>query len=455
MKLPARLTGSANRRIIANASSLVGTASATAGLGLVYWWFAAHRFSPTSVGLAYAAISAMTLLAVIAALGLGTLLMGELPRQPDRQGALISAALMLAGVTGGVLGVLFAVTAPDVSSQLGPIGGSVGTVVVFAAGVGLTTMTLVLDQALIGLLRGGLQFIRNIIFALTKFLVLIGAGLSLTHTNGLTIYSTWVAGILVSLVCLLLYALRAGLHLGALRPRFRVLRGLGRATLAHHVLNLALQISPLTLPILVTALLSARIGARFDIAWLVANGIFIIPYALSLVLYAVGAAEPDLFRQRLRLTLGLGFASAVLASAVLFLGAGFLISIFSPAYAHDAVLPLRILILGIFPLLIKDHYVAICRTHGRAVCTALIVLVSSMLELALAISGAIWAGLPGLSTGWVVALCVQSLFMLPLVYRTARVGGNSAPSERPTKNDAQAVPYLERPSMVEVSTTTE
>ncbi|MGI8968222.1 MAG: lipopolysaccharide biosynthesis protein, partial [Chloroflexota bacterium] len=243
MKLPARLTGSANRRIIANASSLVGTASATAGLGLVYWWFAAHRFSPTSVGLAYAAISAMTLLAVIAALGLGTLLMGELPRQPDRQGALISAALMLAGVTGGVLGVLFAVIAPHVSSQLGPIGGSVGTVVVFAAGVGLTTMTLVLDQALIGLLRGGLQFIRNIIFASTKFLVLIGAGLSLTHTNGLTIYSTWVAGILVSLVCLLLYALRAGLHLGALRHRSRGLRGLGRATLAPPVFHLVLQVS--------------------------------------------------------------------------------------------------------------------------------------------------------------------------------------------------------------------
>lgn len=70
-----------NNTILINAGSLIGTTAVTSGLGFAFWWVAARIFSTEAVGLASATISTMTLLGSFSILGLGTLLMGELPKQ--------------------------------------------------------------------------------------------------------------------------------------------------------------------------------------------------------------------------------------------------------------------------------------------------------------------------------------------------------------------------------------
>jgi O-antigen/teichoic acid export membrane protein len=73
-----------NKVMLVNTGSLVGTTTVTSVLGFVYWWLAARQFSPEAVGLSSASVSAMTLLATGCVLGLGTLLVGELPRRQDK-----------------------------------------------------------------------------------------------------------------------------------------------------------------------------------------------------------------------------------------------------------------------------------------------------------------------------------------------------------------------------------
>src|SRR5437588_105533 len=101
-----------NGVMLFNAGSLVATFVAKAGLGFAYWWVAARQFTPESVGFASATISAMTLLGTFCMLGLGTLLIRELPRQPGQEVALISNALLLVGAVGGCIGLLFALSVP-------------------------------------------------------------------------------------------------------------------------------------------------------------------------------------------------------------------------------------------------------------------------------------------------------------------------------------------------------
>ncbi|HCI82958.1 MAG TPA: hypothetical protein DHW02_25075, partial [Ktedonobacter sp.] len=91
-----------------NAGSLVATFGVKAGLGYAYWWVAARQFSPDAVGFASAAISAMTLLGTLCMLGLGTLLIRELPRQPGHEVSLITAALLIVGAVGGCIGLCYA-----------------------------------------------------------------------------------------------------------------------------------------------------------------------------------------------------------------------------------------------------------------------------------------------------------------------------------------------------------
>src|SRR5450755_2457620 len=70
-----------NRIMLTNTGALLCTTLVTSALGFVYWWLAARLFSPEAVGLASASISAMTLLSTISLVGLGSLLINELPRQ--------------------------------------------------------------------------------------------------------------------------------------------------------------------------------------------------------------------------------------------------------------------------------------------------------------------------------------------------------------------------------------
>jgi O-antigen/teichoic acid export membrane protein len=173
--------------VLANAGSLVLATGATSLLGYLFWGVAARQFLPSDVGAASAAISAMMLLGTLGMLGLGTLLIGELPRQPGREGALIGAALLLAGAAGVVLGAIWALVAPALSPELVPLGGGPAGVAVFALGVGLTSAVLVLDQALLGLLRGDLQLGRNVAFGLVKLALLTGLSLWLAGGQGLAI----------------------------------------------------------------------------------------------------------------------------------------------------------------------------------------------------------------------------------------------------------------------------
>lgn len=409
---------SLNRAILTNAGSLVGTTAVTSGLGFIYWWLAARLFPPAAVGLASAAISAMMLLGTLGMLGLGTLLISELPRQPGRAGSLITTSLLVAGTASGILGILFAIAAPRLSAELEPLAQSLQSVMLFALGVALTAVALVLDQALIGLLRGGLQLWRNTLFAVAKLAVLLIAGIWFADRLGLTIYATWVVGNLVSLAVLAGFVTFQGIRI-AYRPQWGLIQGLGRAALGHHALNMALKAPGLALPIVVTVLLSATMNASFYVAWMIANFAFVVPGALTTVLYAVGAADPSMLARKTRFTLRLSMLAGALASGVLMISAHQVLNLFGSTYAEQAEWSLRLLTLGIFPLIIKVHYVAICRVHGRITGAALRMAAGGFLELVMAGIGASLGGLSGLSVGWVAAVCVEAALMAPTVYKTA------------------------------------
>src|SRR6266567_2152876 len=393
-----------NSIILFNAGSLVGTTAVTSVLGFVFWWLAARAFPPEAVGLASAAISAMTLLGSVAIVGLGTLLLGELPLQRGREGSLISAALILVAGIGGLLGFAFVVVAPYVSSGFQPLGASIGSSAPFALGVSLTAITLVLDDALIGLFRGGLQLWRNSCFAVVKLAVLLAVSLWLSRAFGMTIYATWAIGNICSLVALAGYVLAKKGWVGRnYLPQWGLLRKLGLSALRHHLLNVTLQAPALVLPVLVTVLLSPTV-----------------------TLYAAASAQPGRLAHKIRLTLSLAFAASVLANVVLLLGTSQVLDLFGHRYAEQAAWSLRILSLESFPFIIKNHYIAVSRISGRVAHATQIMIITSLLELGGATLGALVGGLTGLSLGWFCAMCIEALCMSRTVFKAAQFTGSAA-----------------------------
>jgi O-antigen/teichoic acid export membrane protein len=448
-QLPAELGGKvrevarANQALLSNAASMVGTAIVTSLLGAAFWLVATHYFSKDSVGLASASISAMTLLGFMGTVGMGTLLMGELPRIERGHRSVINAALLLTGSIGAALGLAFVLIAPLVSPNFQPLEETWAAALFFVLGVGLTALTFVLDQALIGLLKGGLQLRRNIVFTAVKLVALIPVAALVADAGSQWIYGTWTAGIAVSLVVLVrFYGTREG---DPLRPDFALLKKMRLHAATHHAVNVALRTPELVLPVVVVTILSASANASFYISYMITGFMFFVPLSLSTVLYAVGSGESKRLADRFRLTVYVSLGFGVVSNLTLFVLAEPLLSIFGSSYASEATDTLRILALDIFPSTVLSHYVALRRIQRRLASALPVIWGGALLQVGGGIAGAYLGGLNGVAIGWVAGATLEAIVMGPEVLRALKSSHLDVVDEGgPERQEAEALETLDR-----------
>ena len=424
MNIPVSKWVKKNSDILFNTGSLIGTMLVTSVLGFAYWLVAARFYPPDSVGLASAATSAMMLLSTCFLLGQGTVLLTEIPRHRDLAGSLVSTSLLLVGVSTLVASIVFAVLAAHISPQLGPLGETPQNALLFAVGTCLAAMTVILDQAVIALLKGGIQLWRNTVFATIKLVLLVLAAQYLQQTTGMSIYTSWALGNAISLLPILIFLVsKKKWSLKYYIPQWHMMRNLGLTSIQHHMLNLILQAPPQVLPLIVSVMLSTKMNASFYTAYMIANFIFSLSLSLTTVLHATNAAQVTTLTQKTRMTVGLAFLSSLCAGAILLVGAGPILGIFGKLYANNAVPTLRILVFASIPLIIKNHFISLCRIKDRVGQIIVPIGLGSLFELVMAAFGAHTAGLTGLSLGWVSAMSLEALFMAPTVV-TVLLGHN-------------------------------
>jgi O-antigen/teichoic acid export membrane protein len=277
-----------------------------------------------------------------------------------------------------------------------------------------------LDNALLGLLRGGLQFWRNGIFAGAKVALLAFVVLLAPNQPGeFVIYACWAAGNLLSFFWLA-RAARVKMRVKIKAPAgLDVLRGFGGRTIAHHLLNIVTTVPSLLLPVLVTAILSARVAGAFYAAWMLVGFAFLLPAAFTRVLFTVGTEDPAGLAQRIRFTLGVSALSGIGAAIGYGLLSNFALQIFGDDYAEVASRGLQILGCAALPQGIKHHFIAVERLRGQTVPASLFLSLGAVLEIAAAGLGAEFAGLTGLCGGWVLGSYLEAGFMLPVIHSAA------------------------------------
>jgi phenylacetate-CoA ligase len=423
------------RSLISNAASLVGTSAVSLPLGFAYWWIAAHEYPAAAVGIASAAVSAMLLLATVGVLGFGTLLIGEVARRRFDPAALVTTALTVVGGFGFVLGLVFALVASRASTHLSSLGDGAFPVV-FAAGVGLAAAAQVLDEALIGALRGGVQFTRNVVFGWAKLIVLAALTFVVATRSGLLIYATWLVGFVISFAAVAAVLIRDERPPRLWQFDWGALKSLRRAAGWHHALNLGLAGPQFALPLLATTIVSPQAGAYFFTAWIIGMAPSVVPGSLTTALYAVSAAEPAILGQRVRQSLRYSFVTLLTLGTVLFVAGPFILGFFGEDYRREATTPLRIIVVAGFPLLVRSHFTAISRAVNRLGRAVAFVAFTGTLEVVAAAAGAAAGGIDGLALGWAAVMVVESLIAGPIVRQITRRGRAADPARSSTPSAA-------------------
>lgn len=387
----------------------------TAVTGFVFWWLAAHTVPASVVGLASAAVSAMGLVALAAELGLGPLLIGELPRRPGERTPLVAAGLAVSGGAALLVGALVlalaaALAPPDLrGAAADPV-----LACAFLGGCAVSTMSSVLDQALIGLGRARLQMGRGLVFGVSRLLALgalAGAGLA---SGAAAIVGSWLFGLLLPFA---IGAVLAG-ETARRRPRPALLTHLmGRAG-AHHLMTAALGAPGLALPVVCAALLGTERAAPFYAALMILSASVILPASLAL---RIQVADGDAAARagRVRLSLGVSGLCAAFAALLFAFLSEPLLGLLGPGYPALAGPDLHGLGLAALGLAAKFHTASLARLHGRLLPGAALLGTCGLVEIGAAAIGAAAGGLSGLVGGWLAALAVGTLVQAPAILREA------------------------------------
>ncbi|WP_193605422.1 hypothetical protein [Nocardioides dongkuii] len=401
--------------ILAPFRSLLTAQVIGTSLGLLFWIAVARLVPGREVGVAAAAISTQTLLGAVTALGLGTLLIAELPRHPGaRQRVLVLRSLAFVGLAAVVVGGGVALLAragllgPNLEAAVQGLGA-----LVLVVGVAVAGWAVVLDEAVLGLRRSRVQVGRNLAASGLRFP--LAAGLLLAgHRDALVLMACWVLPLLVSLVCAL-GVLRLPRGDGA--PHLRAdLTAYARPALRHHALNLSLAAGAQLMPVVAAVTLTPVGNAQFAIAWLVATFVFLPPYLLAVALFAHGANVPvEEFRTSMATTLPASLCLSLALCAGAWLLGRPALEVFGGGYAAESWTLLALLVPAGLWMVVKDHLVALWRVQQRFGLATRLLSLSVVLEVTGAAVGAVVAGGTGLCLGWLSAIALEVLLAIPLL----------------------------------------
>jgi len=409
--------------LFANSGALAVGTIATAALGFVYWWLAARSFPPEVIGRVSALLSVMGLVGLLGEAGLGTLLIGETVRHRARAPGLTAAAAAVGVVLAVVLALLLVVAEANLISGRGPIDGWLEASL-FVLGCGLTVLSMVGDQALVGNLNGTGRMTQQVLFSLFK-LMLIAAAVVAGSTSDEAILMTWVTSQLASWIAFDLLS-RGGARRLVARPDFGLLHALRRKIFDHYTLDVALQAPGIIMPYLVLVLLSPVTTAAFASVWMLVSTAAVVPAVLATVLFPVVRAGSKQSRHLFLVSLTASLLFSLTCAVFIFTYSQEILGLFNPAYPEIAGSSLRFLGFCLLGLTLKFHACTLARLGDAMQKASLWFALGGLLELGFLVAGARYGGLQGLVLGWTLAVSIEGA-CVGLVWAFATKWGLAAP----------------------------
>jgi O-antigen/teichoic acid export membrane protein len=371
------------------------TAAIQGGLGFAFWIVAARLFSAADVGRASSLVSANTVIAYLALLGLNHTFGRYLPTAVNRQ-EIISAGLAVVGVCGAILALAYSLVAPLLVSGLGFVTRAPLLVAGFVLVTAAAAVNLLTDSVFVATRRAGyMPVVDGIIGGTGKLLsalLLTGAGaagLFFASVTGAVLPALVSVGIIVTVMRCRVWPRRP---LRALRPM------LGFSG-ANYLGNILLMLPTLAVPLIVFDRLGAARAAYYFVDYQVASILYAAALSVEQSFLAEGShgeISLRLLKRRSRRLLILLCLPAALGLVVL---ARWILLAFGWRYFHYGAPSLVILAVGAVPVAANYWLITILRLAGKLFALVLANAIYAGSICALAWLGAPH-GLPAVAAAW-------------------------------------------------------
>lgn len=438
-RVPGYLQRARSDSLVRNSLYLMASTIVTAGLGYVFWAFAAHAFSSQEVGIGSAVISLCSTAALLTYLGSSALLIERLPASEGSSQwtvTLLRVCLMTAVVT--AVAAMIAVPLLLDSRNYRLFFGAAPAVLVTIIGAAAWTLVNLLGAAFIAARRAGRLLSVQALVSVAKVLFILP--LAAAGTGAMGLVEAWVASAVLGVVvgaAWLVPRMGLGQRPGLRRrptpaPEFRLRQNRRprhrrtlvppsgdsmRRWLGQHLTSAGGVLVPLILPVLVVLRLGVTQNAYFYITEMMGAAFFMVSPSVAQAVFAEGVrANADLHGA---VTKALRVIAVLLAPAmaVMILGGRFILGLFGAPYARAGYGLLVLLAISALPDAVSNVAVVVCRVTKRLGYSTVLNLGILVMTL-----GGAWflmprMGIVGVGAAWLGAQTVGAIACLPAYAR--------------------------------------
>jgi len=393
-----------------NSLFLMANTIVTTALGFFFWMVVARFYTEKEVGLGAAIISAVSFLALVSELGLGTALIRFLPKA-EKPVEMINSCFTLSGVVALAAAGIFIAGLDWWSPTLVFIRYDVMFILVFVIFSLGSALSGVMVCVFIAKRRADFALAKNTIVSLLKIPLPI---LLAVFFHAFGIVSSWGIAFGVALaIALFLFLPRVqiGYHLIP-RLNLGIIKSIWGYAIGSYFASLFAAASGFILPIMVVNLVGGEQNAYFYVAWRIAGGLFTIPISVSQSLFAEGSHFEDKLGVNVRRSFKFIFLLLIPAIALLFLLGKWILLLFGASYSENALTLLWVLGLSSLFVGVNRVYATILRVQDRI---RELVLISGFLTLAVLLGSYFTVpgtGITSVGYSWIAAQGVISVYVL-------------------------------------------
>ena len=410
----ARLSAPLRSPLFSNAYALIANTGITAFLGFAYWVAAARLLDAATVGLAAAALSALTLLSGLAQLNLEAVMVRFVPVSGSRTFNLVRSVYGISAGTAAAAAIVFLLGVDAWTPALSFLRRDIAWALWFVVATVAWVLFVLQDGILVGFGRALWIPVENAAFGVAKLALLLV--LATGGGAGAIILSSTIPIVLVVLPvsALIFWRLipahtRASATLNVSGPKD--VRGIARYAAGDYLGRLCELASEAMLPLIVTRSAGSADNAFFYQSWTIAYTLRLIVHNMTSPLTARAARDPAHLERDGRLVFIHTLRLVAAGAAILIVGSPLILAVFGPDYAVGvpalrllalSAIPSTIILLGLTVARVRDHIGEVIAIQAV---TAVLVLGSSVV-LVQSHAGT------GVAAGWLGSQSLVALVLL-------------------------------------------
>lgn len=411
-----------NDHLVRTSLYLMLNSGVQAVLGFTFWLVMARLFSAGDVGRASSLISATTLIAYFALVGLNSTLVRFLPTAPDKGSLLTGAFLMVIG-TATAISLVYVLLMPVVAPRLEFVEHNAAMAAGFVLLTAAAAVNLITDAVFVSSRKAGLCTLTDGAIGGVGKIVM---GIALAGTGAYGLFSASVGGFAAAAVASVVLIM-TNLHWRpSLERPFGALRPLLRFSGANYVANAMNLLPSVVVPLIVLDKLGPRQAGYYFVAFQMAALLYAAVYAVESAFFAEGSQAGADWRAIRRRSRRLAIVLFVPGGILLVVAAHWVLLAYGRGYSLNGTGCLELLAAAVVPMAIANWAWTVLRLSGRL---AAVVFCNAIYSVGICVAAWFLApgGLTAMSAAWPVGAAVAAAVATVI---SSKSSGRASPRHR-------------------------